>query len=242
MPWYEESFGEDYLLVYRHRNRARAGREVQAAAGWLDLEQGESVLDLCCGTGRHSIALDDLGLKVTGMDLSSVLLQVARESSRGRKIEYVQGDMRKLPFTDGVFDAVLNLFTSFGYFTEDDENEKVLSEMARVTRNGGRFLVDFLNRKAVESNLVPRSEREQEGNRILEERWIDGDFVRKKITVTDHKGERHYQERVKMYDRDRMLAMMEAAGLTVDQVRGDFNGSTYSEDSPRMIITGRVER
>ncbi|QKI81333.1 class I SAM-dependent methyltransferase [Kroppenstedtia eburnea] len=242
MPWYEESFGEDYLLVYRHRNRAGAGREVEAAAEWLDLKKGESVLDLCCGTGRHSIALDDLGLKVTGIDLSSVLLQVARENSRGRRIEYVHGDMRDLPFTEGSFDAVLNLFTSFGYFAEDDENVKVLSEIARVTRHGGRFLVDFLNRKAVESSLVPRSEREQEGTRILEERWIDGDFVRKKITLTDHRGERHYEERVKMYDRDQMLRMMEAAGLTVGQVRGDFDGSLYSGDSPRMIITGRVER
>lgn len=241
MPWYEESFGEDYLLVYRHRNQASAGREVQAAAGWLDLKEGESVLDLCCGTGRHSIALDDLGMQVTGIDLSSVLLQVARETSQEREIVYVQGDMRDLPFKEGSFDAVLNLFTSFGYFAEDDENVKVLSEIARVTRQGGGFLVDFLNRRAVERSLVPRSEREQEGTRIREERWIDGSFVRKKITVTDHLGERHYQERVKMYDREQMMRMMEAAGLTVDQVWGDFDGTLYSEDSPRMIITGRVE-
>lgn len=241
MPWYEKSFGEDYLLVYRHRNRDRADREVRAAAQWLDLNAGERVLDLCCGTGRHSIALDNLGLKVTGVDLSPVLLQVGMETSQGREIEYVQGDMRDLPFDDGSFDAVFNLFTSFGYFAEDAENEKVLSEIARVIRDQGRFLVDFLNRRAVEKSLVPRSEREEEGVRILEERWIDGDFVRKKITVIDEKGERHYQERVKMYNRDRMVRMMKAAGLTVDSILGDFDGSPYSEsDSPRMIITGRV--
>ncbi|PTX59085.1 ubiquinone/menaquinone biosynthesis C-methylase UbiE [Melghirimyces profundicolus] len=241
MPWYEESFGEDYLLVYRHRNRANAEREIRAAAGWLDLKKGDRVLDLCCGTGRHSISLDDLGLKVTGIDLSPVLLKYAEKASKGRDIRYVRGDMRDLPFEENEFAAVFNLFTSFGYFIEDGENEKVLSEIHRVTQPGGRFLIDFLNRNAVEKNLVPESVREENGVKITERRWIDGDFVRKKITLSDSRGQREYRERVKMYDRTRMVEMMEKAGLTVEGVRGDFEGSPYSEEeSPRMIFYGRV--
>lgn len=70
MPWYEESFGEDYLIVYRHRNRSKAEREIRSAVEWLHLKPGSEVLDLCCGTGRHSIVLEKIGFKVTGVDLS----------------------------------------------------------------------------------------------------------------------------------------------------------------------------
>ncbi|MFC4076098.1 methyltransferase domain-containing protein [Salinithrix halophila] len=241
MPWYEESFGEDYMLVYRHRNRVNADREIREAARWIGLGEGDEVLDLCCGTGRHSISLSKLGCRVTGIDLSRVLLDEAVLSSEGLDIRYVRGDMRDLPFPDGSFDAVVNLFTSFGYFVEDAENGKVLSEIRRVTRPKGRFLIDFLNRETVKKTLVPESERIEEGIRIREERWIDGEFVRKKITLSDEKRDRTYQERVKMYTRSQMEAMMESAGLWVERVKGDFDGNPYSEmESPRMIFTGRV--
>lgn len=136
----------------------------------------------------------------------------------------------------------MNLFTSFGYFTDDAENQKVLDEIARVTRPDGPFLIDFLNREYVKNNLVPESQREEEnGMKITEERWIEGDFVRKKIMVTDAKGPREYHERVKMYSREQMMEMMETAGLLVKEVRGDFTGSAYDQEtSPRMIFTGRV--
>ncbi|WP_169713717.1 class I SAM-dependent methyltransferase [Paludifilum halophilum] len=239
--WYEESFGEDYLLVYRHRDRVHADREMNAVARWLDLQPGEEVLDLCCGTGRHSIPLQKMGFRVTGIDLSDVLLKRAEEMSRGMDIRYLRGDMRSLPFDPNAFDAVVNLFTSFGYFAEDEDNRKVLSELARVLKPGGRFLVDFLNRESVERSLVPESEREVDGTRIREKRWIDGEFVRKTILVTDERGERRYQERVKMYDRERMEAMMDSVGLAVDQVKGDFEGHRYSRaESPRMIFVGRI--
>lgn len=241
MPWYEESFGEDYLLVYRHRNRAAADREVQWAAERLHLNQEDQVLDLCCGTGRHSIALDELGFNVTGIDLSPVLLKHAKASSQGRDIRYIRGDMRRLPFEEDCFDAVFNLFTSFGYFIEDAENQQVLREIRRVLRPDGRFIIDYLNRTAVEKNLVPKSEREESGTRILEKRWIDGDYVRKEITLTDADGRRHYQERVKMYTREQMVTMMEQAGLMVEDVYGDFEGHPYNaENSPRMIFVGSV--
>jgi ubiquinone/menaquinone biosynthesis C-methylase UbiE len=240
-PWYEESFGEDYVLVYRHRDRVHADREIRQVAQWLNLEPGQTVLDLCCGTGRHSIALHRLGFQVTGLDLSEVLLEYARKASEGLGIRYIQGDMRHLPFDADQFDAVVNLFTSFGYFVEDEENGQVLKEMARVLRPEGRFVVDFLNREAVKRNLVPESERVEGETRIRERRWIDGDFVRKSIQVIDERGERMYQERVKMYSREQMEEMMRKAGLTVESVWGDFEPHSYDPiSSPRMIFVGRL--
>ena len=83
---------------------------------------------------------------------------------------------------------VLNLFTSFGYFVEDRDNERVLAEIRRVLKPGGRFLIDFLNRPAVLRSLVPVSEREEDGVKIREERWIEGDVVCKRIFVSDARG------------------------------------------------------
>jgi ubiquinone/menaquinone biosynthesis C-methylase UbiE len=238
--WFEESFGEDYLLVYRHRSKSSAKKEVRAITRWLDLKPGQHVLDLCCGTGRHSIALAEEGLHVTGIDLSETLLKHAREESAGRNIRYVRGDMRELPFEDGSFDVVVNLFTSFGYFETDADNQKVLHEIARVLRPGGAFLIDFLNRQSVQSRLVPVSEREQNGLHIREERRIDGDFVRKTITITAPDGHRRqYHERVKMYTYEQMRDMLAQSGLRVEDAKGDFEGNPYTSESPRMILMGR---
>jgi ubiquinone/menaquinone biosynthesis C-methylase UbiE len=241
--WYEESFGEDYLVVYRHRSKISAQNEVRAITRWLDMKPGQHVLDLCCGTGRHSIALADEGMHVTGIDLSETLLKRAKEDSAGRDIRYVHGDMRELPFADGTFDVVVNLFTSFGYFETDADNRKVLEEMARVLRTDGAFLIDFLNRQSVQIRLVPVSEREQNGLHIREERCIDGDFVRKTITITTPDGkQRQYHERVKMYTFEQMRDMLEQSGLRVEDAKGDFEGNPYTPESPRMILMGRGVR
>lgn len=242
MPWYEESFGEDYLLVYKHRNRQRADREIEAVVRWLQLEAGASLLDLCCGTGRHSIPLHHHGFQIKGVDLSPVLLQVAREEAAGLDISFHQGDMRNLPFPDNDFDGLVNLFTSFGYFADDGENERVLREIARVVKPGGRFVIDYLNHATVKRGLVPQSERMEEGVLIRERRWIEDGFVKKEIEVEDDTGKRRYLERVKLYTREQMEAMMAAAGLAAETVKGDFDGSDYGEaTSPRMIFTGSVK-
>lgn len=237
--WFKESFGEDYLLVYRHRTLAAAANEVDAIVKWLNLSPEDHILDLCCGTGRHSIALAKRGYRVTGLDLSETLLSYAITLSKGLPVRFVHGDMRSLPFSDGMFDVVLNLFTSFGYFVEDRDNERVLAEICRVLKPGGQFLIDFLNRPAVIRGLVPVSEREENGVKIREERWIEGDLVRKRIFLSDSRGMRRYEERVKMYARDQMEQMMQKAGLLVDRVWGDFEGNPHTEYSQRMIMAGR---
>ncbi|MCS1351783.1 class I SAM-dependent methyltransferase [Mechercharimyces sp. CAU 1602] len=237
-PWYEKSFGEDYLLVYRHRDQVHASKEIDAICTWMELGGGETVLDLCCGTGRHSIELAHKGLHVTGMDLSTTLLRHGRRCNQHENVHYVQGDMRKVPFADHSFDAVMNLFTSFGYFIEDHENSKVLTEIKRVLKPGGKFVIDFLNRYSVEKHLIPESRRQEEDTLIVEERKIEGPFVHKKITVTDNEGTRTYQERVKMYTRDEMVQMMGQAGLAIDAVYGDYEGKMYKEESARMIFVG----
>ncbi|MBA4542112.1 MULTISPECIES: class I SAM-dependent methyltransferase [Thermoactinomyces] len=243
MPsWYEESFGEDYLIVYKHRTREDAICEVGKISRWLHLRENDLILDLCCGTGRHTLSLAKRGYHVVGLDLSKVLLTHAVKDAGELAVPFIHGDMRYLPFVDEMFDVVLNLFTSFGYFSDDEDNQQVLREIARVLKPGGRYLLDFLNKSYVVQNLVPKSEREEDGVRIREERWIDGDFVCKAITITDESGTRRYQERVKMYDSGQLEQMLEKAGLNVEKRYGSFAGEPIQSSSKRIILIGCVNK
>ncbi|ANS75555.1 SAM-dependent methyltransferase [Paenibacillus yonginensis] len=243
--WYEHSFGEDYLLVYKHRDEQGARQEVRQMIEWLKLEPGAKILDLCCGTGRHSLALQQSGYHMTGVDLSDVLLREAIRKDPDGLITWLKADMRSLPLADGQFDAVVDLFTSFGYFIHDSEHLKVLEEIRRVLKPGGRFVIDFLNADYTVRNLVPQSERVDDGQRIKETRWIEEGFVKKKIEITKAEGEpgesRRYEERIKLYSLDQFKQMFGQAGLQLDEVHGSYSDrDPYDEhNSKRMIMVGR---
>lgn len=245
--WYKHSFGEDYLLVYQHRDQQGATAEVEAMAGWLQLPRGAKVFDLCCGMGRHSLALQGLGFQVTGMDLSEALLREARKKDKQQKIQWLQGDMREVPLPSGNFDAVVNLFTSFGYFNEDDQNRKVLQEMERVLKPGGKFIIDFLNPDFVTAHLVPRSSRTEGHLQIEETRKVEQQTVQKKIVIQQigaaPETARTYYERVKLYHLDDFQSMLQGVPLQIDHVFGDYDQSGYRpETSPRMIMVGTKQK
>lgn len=238
--WYEESFGEDYLIVYKHRDFGGAQKEVEQMIAWLDLPSGSKVLDLCCGMGRHSLVLAEAGYEVTGVDLSQALLREARSQKGAEQVTWLHSDMRNLPLTGG-FDAVFNLFTSFGYFEEDMEQVKVLCEIERVLKPGGKFIIDFLNPAHVQRNLVPHSIREDGDHRIDESRRIENGYVMKDIILTSksHNAPRIYHERVKLYSLEKFQAMIESVGLQLEAVHGSYEGETYdAESSTRMIFSG----
>ncbi|MEK3720891.1 class I SAM-dependent methyltransferase [Paenibacillus sp. FSL H8-0034] len=240
--WYKNSFGDDYLLVYKHRDMQGAYNEVKGMIEWLKLDQGAEVLDLCCGMGRHSMALTDCGYKVTGIDLSGVLLKEAVRLDTQQKVQWIQGDMRDVQINQQ-FDAVVNLFTSFGYFEEDAENEKVLQEIYRLLKPSGQgqFIIDFLNPEFVERNLVPFSKRTEGSSTIEETRKIEDGFVRKTIVVSEPGAEdRSYLEQVKLYHQEAFLTMLDRVGLEVLHVYGAYDASPYDKtESKRMIFVGR---
>lgn len=238
--WYEKSFGEDYLIVYKHRDFGGARREVDQMIGWLNLPPGAKVLDLCCGMGRHSLALSEAGYEVTGIDLSESLLREARAQEGAERVTWLRSDMRELPL-EGGFDAVVNLFTSFGYFEEDEEQVKVLREIGRMLKPGGKFIIDFLNPAYVIRNLVPHSTREDGDNLIDETRRIEDGYVKKDIILTSKADgtPRQYHERVKLYTLEQFQIMIAKAGLQLEAVHGSYDeGPYHPETSTRMIFIG----
>ena len=145
--WYTKFFNEDYIEIYSERlSRDATERETAFVVDALGLRDGDRVLDLACGHGRHAVALAQRGMVVTGQDLNEDYLRMAREDAAraGVEIETVHGDMREIPFTDE-FDAVINMFTAFGYFDSEDEDVRVLEAVANALESGGKLLLDTIN-------------------------------------------------------------------------------------------------
>ena len=229
--------------MYGHRDVAEARRDVEFAEKVLALEPRHRILDLCCGNGRHLAALGEKGYRrLAGVDLSRALLKLAREAvaPSGGPAGVLQADMRHLPFQD-CFDAVLNLFTSFGYFEKDGENRLVLESMRDALQPGGRFLLDYLNPEQVTRNLQPRTERTTAGRRVIETRSLDLERhrVNKHIAIHTPAGVKHYEESVRLYSREEMLERFAASGLEVTATYGDFDARPLDPDAPRMIFAGR---
>lgn len=239
MAWYRKWFGHDYLDLYAHRDQQEAERNIDFVEAHFAPPRPRAVLDLACGAGRHTEALRRRGHRALGVDLSLTLL------ARRPRLPRVGCDMRSLPFTDASFDWVLNFFTSFGYFENERENFRVLEEVVRILTPGGRFLIDFLNRDRVLTDLEPRSEREENGRRIDVERWYDpvSHRINKRITVRpEGQPPRTYLESVRAYCREEVEIGLSWAGLEIDDAFGDFSGGSYHRDSERLILVGHRPR
>ncbi len=132
--WFESFFGADYFEIYRDFFTPEAtAADVDGIVSRLGLQAGARVLDLACGHGRHAIPLAERGFRVTGYDLSEAMLERARTDAiaRGIEVRWMRGDMRALPF-DTEFDAVINVFTAFGYFADPAEDLEVLRRVRRA--------------------------------------------------------------------------------------------------------------
>jgi len=186
-------------------------------------------------------------LRTIGMDLSPDLLRNAAESAarENMTLPLVRGDMRLLPFRNGTFHLVLNLFTSFGYFEDDAENESVFHEAARVLKHpGGYFVLDHINPPWLRQNLQPETERvTARGTRVRETRWLDAERrrVEKRIEFKADGREHCLRESVRLYENEEVLAMAGRAGLSLVATYGGFDGSALSEASPRAIHVFRTE-
>ncbi len=236
--WFERSFREDYVLVYRHRDDSAADGEIANLLERLPVKDTGRVLDLCCGSGRHSRALARRGYEVVGVDLSPVLLQLAEEQNTYPQLSFARCDMCDIPFHEE-FDIVVNLFTSFGYFSTDEENANVIRNMAQALKTKGEVVIDFLNAAYVIDNLVPQSTKEVSGMLIKEERWIQDGFVKKRILISDESSNepREYMEQVRLFSVQQMIAMLTEAGFEKIQVFGNYQFEEYvAHESPRMIF------
>jgi SAM-dependent methyltransferase len=244
-PWYVEFFGEEYFRLYDGMlTPERTAREVEGIVTLLNLPPGSAILDLACGHGRHAIPLAERGYQVTGQDLSEVFLRRAREDAdrRGASIRWVHSDMRRIPFA-GEFDAVINIFTSFGYLESDAEDRKVLEQIAAALKPGGRFLIETKHRENLIRSLRPHIiERYDDGMILLHETDFHllsgrGDVT---LTLIEPDGRRRTTgHSVRMYTLTELARLLEGAGLAVEACYGGLDGSALTLDSRRLVVIAR---
>lgn len=236
--WFEHIFeGDDWLLVARARDPERTKQEVEFVASRIP-ERGR-VLDVPCGTGRHAAALAERGYTVAGLDISEAALAEARRV--GPSLDLRRGDMRELPWPDESFDAVLNLWTAFGYFETQDEDERVLAEFARVLAPGGVLILDTVNQVALARGFRPQAFEEIEGVLFLQEHAYDIVKGRSQARWTFLRGgartELAFDHRV--YTTPEYLGMLRRAGFEPVAFYGGFDGAELGFDTWRQIIVAR---
>lgn len=243
MAWWDVYFDELYLRMFETiLGPERTAQEVAGVLTLLDLQPGARILDLCCGQGRHAVPLAQAGYRVTGLDRSAYLLRHAQQDAEQARagVHWVQGDMRWLPWREQ-FDACLNLFTAFGYFDDEQDNQQVLHQVCSVLKPGGMFLMDMSNRDYYLLRLWPRAWRRQDEAIILEE--TDFDPITGRFTTTftwlDSGRRESLTHSVRHYTVPELSAMLETAGLVLRAVYGDFDGSEFDIYTARMITVAQ---
>jgi SAM-dependent methyltransferase len=239
--WYETFFGPDYFEIYRDMlTPERTAAEVDGVVKLLGLAPGARVLDLACGHGRHAIPLAERGFVVTGFDLSETFLERARADAkaRGVHVRWRRGDMRELPF-HAEFDAVVNLFTSFGYFSQA-EDVAVLRRVRAALAPGGRLLIETLHREGLEPRFQPRVEYETSGGAQVERdyHWdLARDLMTDHVLLTRPDGTKAEWEIVyRLRTEDAWLTLLRRAGFGSIAMTGGLDGSALAPTSRRLAL------
>jgi len=233
--WFASWFDTPYYhILYKDRDYTEAQGFIDTITQYLNLEPGARVLDLACGKGRHSIYLNQLGYDVTGVDLSVNNIAEASQHSNDT-LRFRRHDMRE-PFP-GHFEAVFNLFTSFGYFDDESDNLRTLRAIQQNLTESGLAVIDFMNVDAVLPNLVPQQTKTVDGIDFQIKKSFDGRFILKNIDFTADGQAFSFTEKVRAFTLTDFEAMMEQTGLYLLDVFGDYKLRKYHKtESPRLIL------
>ena len=233
-PWFVRAFAREYLEVYRHRSPVQGQQQVnQMLAGGLLPRRG-SVLDLCCGAGRHLLPMRKSGLEAVGLDLSMILLQSGKLAGCA-----VKADARRIPFVSARFDVVTNLFSSFGYFPDDDAHHGVLKEIHRVLKPHGTLVIDHMNAEVTIRDLNPASTEQRDGLTLHQRRSYDpvGKRVNKEVEYTpDGMATRSWNESVRLFTPTELDKFLTQAGFRLKARYGDLDGSPFNESTSRRQV------
>lgn len=244
MVWYKDFFENWYLTFYLSKPRFKPPyikKEVAFIKRALNLPKRAKILDLCCGHGRHLLPLAKMGYQMTGLDLSRKALSILAKNVKNKKlkIRILRGDMREIPFRNK-FDAVINMFTAFGYLETDYEDFKVLKSVAKALKPGGKFLIDIMNHDWMLANFHPKSWEKIGKLLLLEERTYNTKNHRNivKLRIFDEKSKWHKVTHVvRIYSLTEMRKNLSRAGLKIVKVYGDTIGNQkFTKDSRRLVI------
>ncbi len=234
--WFKDWFNSPYYhLLYNNRNQDEAGFFIDNLCSHLNLSKNAKVWDLACGKGRHAVALNKRGLNVIGTDLSRNSIKEASQFSNDTLDFYVH-DMRD-PFRINYFDAVFNLFTSFGYFENYNDNYTVFENIAKALKPNGVFVLDFFNSEKVMAGLKP-AYTEQRGDITFNiQKKIINKAILKRIEFTNQGKDYYFEESVSLFMKNDFEDFAQKAGLKIEKVFGSYKLDNFNaQTSERLII------
>lgn len=243
IKWYEQFYSKKFMEVVGFPEDQETRSQAAFVQNVLGLKPENRVLDLCCGYGRHARALAEIaGCHLVGLDLSEDYLAIASRDNTYPGVEFVHGDMRDIPFSNE-FDAVINLFTSFGFFIDDAENENVLHQVRKALRPGGLFLLDYENKFYFVYNDVFQKEKYEwhspQGEIFACENKFDIHSEREIFKVVIKKGDRVLDASgydIRLYGLPEITKMLIRNGFKCLATWGDYDEQPCSVRSRRVIV------
>ena len=236
--WFTDWFNTSYYhILYKDRNDLDAQLFMKNITDYLELPKSAHILDLPCGKGRHAVFLNSLGYKVTGGDLSDNSITHAKKFEN-ENLHFLMHDMREA--LNNKYDAVFNLFTSFGYFEDDKEDIGILENIKNGLKKEGSFVFDFLNAEKVKANLVAKEIKIVDEISFNIERQIINGFIIKNISFIADNKHHSFTERVKYLDIEKMRLYFEKVGFTITNIFGDYTLTPFDrKKSDRLIIIAK---
>jgi SAM-dependent methyltransferase len=233
--WFSSWFDTPYYhILYKDRNYREAQVFMDTLTHYLNLPEKAKVLDLACGKGRHSIYLNQLGFDVLGADLSENSIAEASKNTNDT-LHFKVHDMRE-PFEEK-YDAIFNLFTSFGYFENDEDNLTTLKAIKESLSEYGFAVIDFMNVTQVLNTLVPEETKTVDGIDFHLKRYLKDGHIYKEIDFEDKGQQFHFTEKVKALTLNDFEVLMEEAGIYLLDIFGDYKlKKFYKNESERLIM------
>ncbi|RAJ16341.1 class I SAM-dependent methyltransferase [Olleya aquimaris] len=229
--WFDTPF---YHILYKDRDHAEAERFMYSLTEYLNIPEQGKILDLACGKGRHAIYLNSIGYDVIGADLSENSIQHAKQFENDT-LHFKVHNMCE-PFGE-TFDAVFNLFTSFGYFDDEADNLATIKAIKANLNDTGFGVIDFMNTEYVIENLVPENVKTVNGIDFLQQRRVENGYIIKDISFTFEGENYQFQERVRAFSLKDFEALFEQAGVYLLDVFGDYKLSKFhNKTSERLIM------
>lgn len=229
--WFNTPF---YHILYKNRDDKEAENFMRNLTDKLNLKQNSLILDLACGKGRHSKFLNSIGYNVLGVDLSEESIKEA-SLFKNESLNFRVHDMT-LPLNEK-FDAVFNLFTSFGYFDNEEDDLNTLKSIKDNLNNGGVGVIDFMNVKKVVAKLIKNEDKTVEDIHFKLKRFTENGFIKKSINFKFEGENYDFQEKVKMFTLQDFQNLFKLANINLLNTFGNYNLEEFNEnESDRLIL------
>ena len=239
--WFKSWFDTEYYhQLYSNRDFNEAEQFIIKLIDYLQLPKGSKLLDVACGKGRHSLFLSKLGMDVTGIDLSPNSIAEAKQNEH-EHLHFAEWDMRKV-YQENAFYAVVNLFSSFGYFDKEEDDLNALKAMVANLKPEGVFVFDFLNTACATKLLKSREIIPRGDLQFHIQKTIKNGFIIKEIDLLDKGENYHYEERLKCFSEEDLKRLFTQANLTITHQFGDYDLNPFDvKSSPRIILLAKKQ-